>query len=321
MNICSRFLFLFFSFLPFSPLNKSNDTDTVNLSPGVIITPKESLKRKIDQATISPQQAVRPVRSDTIGIPPPGLSGMTGISSSTGRNGTIGTTGTTGTMGTTGTSGMMSIFNAGNTDNSKNDIYNNRIVNNNIEEDEDNADLDAQLIKLPIGIFESFNTGDLQHLRNLIKENMTVDCLFKTMMIDQPLIGRHIYSEFWSKLSVSHPDMVFILKKVRTDKIDNCNCIKFNYFFTGTNTFPGATETYYYNNDDYLTKNLDRSKYSEKEKNAVNLLVAQHRAHGTPYVAFGRGSGVYKLTPGNKVCSIYFEWKLTSICPPVGESS
>ena len=182
--------------------------------------------------------------------------------------------------------------------------------------------IDAALVKLPIGIFDSFNTGDLQHLRDLVKEGMTPDCLFKTMMIDQPLVGRHVYSEFWTKLSVSHPDMVFILKKVRvTDKVGEPRCIKFNYFFTGTNTFPGATETYYYNNDDYLTKNLDSSKYSEKEKNAVNLLVAQHRAHGTPYVAFGRGSGCYKLNEENKVNSISFEWKLTSICPPVCESS
>lgn len=182
------------------------------------------------------------------------------------------------------------------------------------------ADCDAELVKLPIGIFDAFNTGDLQHVRDLIKIGMTPDCLFKTMMIDKPLVGRHVYAEFWTKLSVSHPDMVFILKKVRlSSRIGEPRCIKFNFFFTGTNTFPGATETYYYNNDDYLTKNLDSSKYSEKEKNAVNLLVAQHRAHGTPYVAFGRGSGCYTLNEYNKVNSISFEWKLTSICPPMGE--
>lgn len=181
-------------------------------------------------------------------------------------------------------------------------------------------DSDASLIKLPTAIFDAFNTGNLQHLRELVKEGMTKDCLFKTMMIDQPLVGRHIYTEFWSKLSVSHPDMVFILKKVRiSNKLNEPRCIKFNYFFTGTNTFPGATETYYYNNDDYLIKNLDSSKYNEKEKYAMNSLVSQHRAHGTPYVAFGRGSGCYLINNENKVYSISFEWKLTSIRPPLGE--
>ena len=182
------------------------------------------------------------------------------------------------------------------------------------------SDLDASLVKLPTSIFNAFNTGNLQHLREIIKERMTTDCLFKTMMIAQPLVGRHIYTEFWSKLSVSHPDMVFILKKVRlTNNLNEPKYVKFNYFFTGTNTFPGATETYYYNNDDYLIKNLDSSKYTEKEKNAVNLLVAQHRAHGTPYVAFGRGTGSYEINHEGKVCSISFEWKLTSIRPPFEE--
>lgn len=64
---------------------------------------------------------------------------------------------------------------------------------------------------------------------------MTEDCLFKTMMIDTPLVGRHIYYEFWNKLSLSHPDMVFILKKVRIPDtpIGKPRCVKFNYFFTG----------------------------------------------------------------------------------------
>jgi hypothetical protein len=184
------------------------------------------------------------------------------------------------------------------------------------------AQIDAELVKLPINIFDAFNTGDLTNLTELINKGMTRDCLFKTMMIDKPLVGSHYYAEFWCKLAVSHPDMVFILKKVRViNNVGEPRAIKFNYFFTGTNAFPGATETYYYNNDDYLTKNLDCSKYSEKEKAAMNLLVQQHRAHGTPYVVFGRGTGLYELNEENKVCKLYFEWKLTSICPPVGENS
>ena len=186
----------------------------------------------------------------------------------------------------------------------------------------DIAQIDAELVKLPVNIFDAFNTGDLNNLRELIRKGMTNDCLFQTMMIDKPLVGSHYYLEFWSKLAVSHPDMVFILKKVRViNNIGEPKAIKFNYFFTGTNAFPGATETYYYNNDDYLTKNLDCSKYSEKEKNAMNLLVQQHRAFGTPYVVFGRGTGLYELNEDNKVCNLYFEWKLTSICPPVGDTS
>ena len=182
------------------------------------------------------------------------------------------------------------------------------------------ADANAALLRLPVNIFEAFNSGDLSHLRELISNGMTDDCLFKTMMIEEPLIGSHYYSEFWSKLAVSHPDMVFILKKVRlSNNIGEPRSIRFNYFFTGTNAFPGATETYYYNNGDYLLKNLDCSKYNEKEKTTMNLLVQQHRAHGTPYVCFGRGSGAYILNEENKVCSLHFEWKLTSICPPVGE--
>lgn len=182
------------------------------------------------------------------------------------------------------------------------------------------ANLDATLVKLPVNIFEAFNTGDLNHLREIIDGGMTKDCTFKTMMIDKALVGSNFYYEFWTKLAVSHPDMVFVLKKVRVTNVEGeARCIKFNFFFTGTNAFPGATETYYYNNDDYLSKNLDCSRYSEAEKNAMNSLIAQHRNFGTPYVGFGRGTGLYRLDDKNMVDSLYFEWKLTSICPAVGE--
>ena len=182
------------------------------------------------------------------------------------------------------------------------------------------ANIDAALVKLPVNIFEAFNTGDLNHLKEIIDVGMTKDCLFKTMMIDKALVGSNFYFEFWTKLAVSHPDMVFVLKKVRVTNVEGeAKFIKFNFFFTGTNAFPGATETYYYNNDDYLAKNLDCSRYSEAEKTAMNSLIAQHRAFGTPYVGFGRGTGLYQVNDKNMVDSLFFEWKLTSICPAAGE--
>mmetsp|Transcript_10212 Transcript_10212/g.9900 ORF Transcript_10212/g.9900 Transcript_10212/m.9900 type:complete len:258 (+) Transcript_10212:135-908(+) len=181
------------------------------------------------------------------------------------------------------------------------------------------AEIDADLLRLPIGIFEAFNTGDLQGLKQRVDEGMTFGCLFKTMMMNEPMVGRNVYVDFWSKLSVSHPDMVFILKKVRLSGTGAAKCVKFNYFFTGTNAFPGKAEMYYYNRDK-MHNNLDSSKFTEKEKLSMDHLIAQHKAHGTPYVAFGRGSGLFHLNEEGKVVSIFFDWKLTSICLPVGDN-
>jgi hypothetical protein len=97
-------------------------------------------------------------------------------------------------------------------------------------------DPDSELGKLPILLFEAFNAGDLQYIRDKINENLTLTATLKTMMIENPLIGRHNCYNFLHALSVSHPDMVFVLKNVRlTGKHGEGGgrCVKFKYYFTG----------------------------------------------------------------------------------------
>jgi hypothetical protein len=53
--------------------------------------------------------------------------------------------------------------------------------------------------------------------------------------------------------------------------------IFFFIFLTGTNAFPGATETYYYDKNDPLSRYLDLSNYNDKEKTAMNFIITQHR--------------------------------------------
>jgi hypothetical protein len=48
----------------------------------------------------------------------------------------------------------------------------------------------------------------------------------------------------------------------------------------GTNAFPSAAESYYYNKKDYLNKYLDYSQLSEKDKNSMHSLVDHHKSHG-----------------------------------------
>lgn len=98
-------------------------------------------------------------------------------------------------------------------------------------------------------------------------------------------------------------------------------CSFFFFSTVGTNAFPRAAESSYYNKQDYLTKYLDSSKFTEKEKNNMNTLIAHHQQHGTPYLCFGRGSSTFQLNDENQVTSISFEWKLTSICNPVVEKN
>ena len=97
-------------------------------------------------------------------------------------------------------------------------------------------DPDSELGKLPILLFEAFNAGDLQYIRDKINENLTLNATLKTMMIENPLVGRHNCYNFLHALSVSHPDMVFVLKNVRlTGKHGEGGgrCVKFRYYFTG----------------------------------------------------------------------------------------
>ena len=90
-------------------------------------------------------------------------------------------------------------------------------------------------------------------------------------------------------------------------------------FFIGTNACPNLALPYYYDKKDYLTKYLDTSKYTEKEKLSTTALIANHRLHGTPYLCFGRGSGSFQLNEENKIIAVHFEWKLTSLCSPIIE--
>ena len=63
---------------------------------------------------------------------------------------------------------------------------------------------------------------------------MVHNCTFKTMLLENPLYGRNHFYDFLNALTISHPDMVFVIKNCRvTNKQTEGRFIKFRQYFSG----------------------------------------------------------------------------------------
>ena len=59
-------------------------------------------------------------------------------------------------------------------------------------------------------------------------------------------------------------------------------CVKYKFFWTGTNVFPLEAKHYYFEKNGNLTKYLDVSKLSKKEIAVMKNLAIRVRATGAP---------------------------------------
>jgi hypothetical protein len=96
-------------------------------------------------------------------------------------------------------------------------------------------------------------------------------------------------------------------------------CIKYRFYWTGTNVFPSEAKHYYYERGGNLLKYLDISKLSKKEIATMKALAIRVRATGAPYASVGRGAGRMALNDKNEICELRMNWRLLSIRDPTDD--
>lgn len=96
-------------------------------------------------------------------------------------------------------------------------------------------------------------------------------------------------------------------------------CIKYKFYWTGTNVFPGEAKAYYYERGGNLTKYLDVSKSTKKEIATMKELAARVRVTQAPYASVGRGATRLALNEKNEICELKMHWRLLSIKDPTDD--
>ena len=129
---------------------------------------------------------------------------------------------------------------------------------------------------------------------------------------------QHTY-RFFEAFTVSHPDIVVITKNAKVCLDAEGQCIKYKFYWTGTNVFPTEAKEYYYERGGNLMTHLDVSKLSKKELAAMKILAAKVKTTGSSYASVGRGVGRMALNDKKEVSEFRMTWRLLSIRDPKKE--
>ena len=133
-------------------------------------------------------------------------------------------------------------------------------------------------------------------------------------------VFQHVY-KFFEAFTVSHPDIIIITKNPKVVLDGGGRCIKYKFYWTGTNVFPAEAKSYYYERGGSLTKYLDVSKSTKKEIATMVDLAARVRATQAPYASVGRGAARLALNDKNEICEFKMHWRLLSIKDPTDDFS
>ena len=71
----------------------------------------------------------------------------------------------------------------------------------------------AALTQIPVTLLKAFNGGDIQKVRDIIKESTHKDCALMTPALDTELFGQNYICDFFESVYDSHPDAVWVAKK------------------------------------------------------------------------------------------------------------
>jgi len=69
------------------------------------------------------------------------------------------------------------------------------------------------LTQLPVTLLKAFNGGDIQKVREIIRDATTKTCALKTPALDTEIFGQNYIADFFESVYESHPDTVWVAKK------------------------------------------------------------------------------------------------------------
>eukprot|EP01038_Epipyxis_sp_PR26KG_P014200 gene14200-19054_t len=176
----------------------------------------------------------------------------------------------------------------------------------------------STILNLPSNIFKSFNAGDFDRVREIIKESSNKTCALKTPAIEKEIIGQENVVNLLEIIAETHPDAVWVSKQARIE--DNCLFCQINFAGTRlahlTTTYSiKSCSTSVCNKYHLLWKNdstlLDEMELSDLT--AEDIIRIQHLEESQKNLSvLGNGSLKLVLDDNNKVDKFEFDWKIIS---------
>lgn len=88
------------------------------------------------------------------------------------------------------------------------------------------------LVQLPVSLLKAFNGGDLQKVREMVRDNTVKNCALITPALDSEIFGQNYVSNFFESVYESHPDAVWVAKKSKF--VPERNEVTARIYFAGT---------------------------------------------------------------------------------------
>lgn len=90
----------------------------------------------------------------------------------------------------------------------------------------------AALTALPVNLLKAFNGGDIQKVREIVRDFTLKNCALRTPALDTELFGQNYVSAFFESVYDSHPDAVWVAKKSKF--IPERSEVSSRVYFAGT---------------------------------------------------------------------------------------
>lgn len=171
--------------------------------------------------------------------------------------------------------------------------------------------------QIPISLFKAFNGGDINKVKEIIKEVTLKNCTLKTLAIETELQGQNYVMDLFESLYESHPDVVIVAKKCRFCELTNQ--VLCRIYFAGTRIVQYAksssdmTGTY----ADYLFKKRGSSLLDEMDITTLSeadiIAIKKLENAGCNLSVFAKGNMALTIdTCSGKVSKWLIEWTITS---------
>ena len=182
------------------------------------------------------------------------------------------------------------------------------------------------LLDFPVMLFQAFNGGDFQKVKEIILAHTSADCSLKTPALDEELHGQNYVVELFEAFGEAHPDAVWVAKKCKLHP-ENLSAgqlpeLQGRIYFAGTRIFKPQLMTQFTDvtfespSSDYLYKRPNSSLLDEMENKGASIqelsAMKELETRGKNLSIFGKGSIELGINEMKKINRFRVHWTITS---------
>lgn len=177
------------------------------------------------------------------------------------------------------------------------------------------------LLHIPCNLFKALNSGDLNKVKEIIREVSTVHCALKTPAIYSELYGQQYLFEFFDVIYDTHPDAVWVAKKTRYLEEGEVGypslqpggmfmiCSQIHFASTRIAFTATSSSSYLLKRpNSSLLDEMDTSKLSSSDMRTIVDLEARNKNLSL----LGVGTLLMTIDSNSKVSKFDFDWKIVS---------